>query len=471
MHLWPLAARPTPGEKGPILIKLSIALAATLACHQIGESAVQERVQMDKTTTGGTQESVHLPSIEKAAQDFHSGDGHLDQMFRNGLLNTEKQAFKQKDGTVYLQTGDIPAEWLRDSSAQTRPYLYFADKTDVGAFIRQVIARQGKYIVTDPYANAFKPDFTLHERKYELDSLCYPVDLAWQYWKKTGDSSAFTPDYKKALDTVLATLQKEQDHPAHAEYTFPGMPNHGKGNPVGHTGMIWTAFRPSDDNVKYNFLIPSEMFAVVALKELAEIENTVYHDHDRSNQALKLRQEVHEGIQKYGVVDDKKHGKIYAFEVDGLGHANLRDDANVPSLLSAPYLGYLDKSDPIYQNTRSLLLSRDNPDYSVGKFARGIGSVHTPKGYIWPLSLLMQGFTASTPGERKTVIKELLASDPGDGLLHESFDPNNPKTLTRPDFGWPNALFPELIMIDQGKQKELPVPDNSDLKFEKARDK
>jgi hypothetical protein len=409
--------------------------------------------------------SVHVPTIERAADNFHFGDPHIDAMFRSGLLNTEKQAIEEPDHTIYLQTGDIPAEWLRDSSAQTRPYLYFADKSDVGQFIRGVIARQGKYIQTDPYANAFRPDFTLHERKYELDSLCYPVDLAWQYWKKTGDNSAFTSDYKLALDTVLATMRKEQDHPNNLGYTFPGMPNGGKGNAVGKTGMIWTAFRPSDDDVKYNFLIPSEMMAVVALGELSEIERTVYHDHTRADQAQRMRHEVHDGIQKYGIVNDPKYGKIYAFEVDGLGGVNMRDDANVPSLLSAPYLGYLSKSDPIYQNTRAKLLSFDNPDYSEGKYAKGIGSVHTPKDYIWPLSLIMQGFTASSPEERKTVIKELLASDPGDGRLHESFDPNDPKKLTREDFGWPNSLFPELLMIDSGKQQILPVPDQSDLKF------
>jgi meiotically up-regulated gene 157 (Mug157) protein len=200
------------------------------------------------------------------------------------------------------------------------------------------------------------------------------------------------------------------------------------------------------------------MMAVVALGELSEIEKNVYHDDLRADQARTMRQEVDDGIQKYGVVNDKKYGKIYAFEVDGLGHTNLRDDANVPSLLSAPYLGYLPKSDPIYQNTRALLLSPDNPDYAVGKYAKGIGSVHTPKGYIWPLSLIMQGFTSTSADERKTVIKELLASDPGDGLLHESFDPNDPKKLTRQDFGWPNALLPELVMVDNGSQKLLPVP-------------
>lgn len=420
---------------------------------------------MDRQVSVQPSESVHLPSIEAAAAHFHSGDQHLDAMYRQGLLNTQKQAREEKDGTVYLQTGDIPAEWLRDSSAQTRPYLYFADKPDVAKFIKQVIARQGKYIETDPYANAFRPDFTLHERKYELDSLCYPVDLAWKYWKRTGDKSAFTPEYKRALDTVLDTMKKEQDHPHHVGYTFRGMPNGGKGNPVGATGMIWTAFRPSDDNVKYNFLIPSEMMAVVALGEMAEIERTVYHDRARAGQAQTMRRQVHEGIEHYGIVNDKKYGRIYAFEVDGLGHHNMRDDANVPSLLSAPYLGYVSASDRVYQNTRRLLLSPDNPDYSVGKFARGIGSVHTPKGYIWPLSLIMQGMTSSSKRERDTVVKELLASDPGDGKLHESFDPNNPKKLTRPDFGWPNALFPELVMLDRGMQRPLPVPSTRDLKF------
>ena len=413
--------------------------------------------------------ATDLPAITAASSNFHNANPHVEEMFRAGLLNTLKQAAKQPDGTIYVGTGDIFAEWLRDSSAQVRPYLYFA-KSDpaVAAFIRGVIARQMKYISIDPYANAFKADYAadpIHERKFELDSLAYPVILAWTYWKVTGDDSIFTPDFGKAMVTVLDTLTAEQDHPKNSKYTHFALVNNGKGPEVGYTGMIWTGFRPSDDNCVYNFLIPSEMMAVVALGDLAEIEGSFYHDQQQADRASSLRNDVHEGIQQFGIVHDAKFGNVYAYEVDGRGNFLLEDDANIPSLLSAPYLGYVKASDPIYRNTRKMILSSSNPNFAVGKIGSGIGSEHTPKGYIWPLALIMQGMTATSQKERQDMLDELIASDPGDHVLHESFNPDDPKVFTRKDFGWPNALFSEFMLVYFGNQAPLPTPSMKDLKF------
>jgi meiotically up-regulated gene 157 (Mug157) protein len=410
--------------------------------------------------------ALELQSIERAAAEYQNSNSHLQEMFRTALLDTTKLAQEAPDGTAYVKTGDIPAEWLRDSSAQVRPYLYYA-KSDptIRELLRGIIARQAKYLQIDPYANAFTLDYRVWEEKFELDSLAYPVTLAWSYWHTTGDDSIFTPDESKALDAVLATMQREQDHPKNSRYTHKELPQDGKGNPVAYTGMIWTGFRPSDDACYYNYLIPSEMFAVVALSDMAQIERDVYHNLIKSHEALSLRDEVQQGIQRYGMVPVSKYGYIYAYEVDGLGHAILADDANVPSLLSAPYIGYVPANDRYYLNTRAFLLSQDNPSYYTGSVARGIGSWHTPDHWVWPLAMVMEGLTATTQSEKQDVLNELLASDPGDHLLHESFNPDDPKQFTRPDFGWPNSLFSEFVLTSFQGVEQIPMGDTSDVEW------
>jgi meiotically up-regulated gene 157 (Mug157) protein len=410
--------------------------------------------------------AVDLDSIQKAAAAATFSDPKLQTMFRAALLNTTKQATIASDGTTYVKTGDIPAEWLRDASAQVRPYLFYAkNDPQVASLLRGMIARMGKYLQVDPYANAFTVDYKVWEEKFELDSLCYPIILAWSYWKQTGDASIFTPDLAAGLDRALDTMEREQDHARNSRYTHKELTNGGKGAPVKYTGMIWTGFRPSDDACQYNFLIPSEMMAVVALGDLQEIERDAYHHLLKSERAAALRREVQTGIQTYGEVLTPNYGYVYAYEVDGLGHSLLADDANIPSLLSAPYLGYTKATSTVYMNTRHFLLSRDNPYFYVGKVARGIGSAHTPDGRVWPLSLLIEGLTATTEGERRDVLNELLASDPGDHLLHESFDPNDPTKFTRTDFGWPNALFAEFVLTDFSGVPAIPMGSTADLDF------
>jgi len=413
--------------------------------------------------------AVELGSIARAASEYQNPNGRLESMYRAALLNTSRQAVYAADGTAYVKTGDIPAEWLRDASAQVRPYLFFA-KTDpeVAALLRGIIAREGKYLQVDPYANAFTIDYRVFEEKFELDSLAYPIILAWSYWKATGDESIFTGDESLGFDKALETMEREQDHAHNSKYTHhelrqtSGDPGP---NPVAYTGMIWTGFRPSDDACVYNYLIPSEMMAVVALGDLEEIERSVYRNLLKSNRAKTLRSEVQDGIQKFGEIFTPNYGYIYAYEVDGLGNTTLMDDANIPSLLSAPYIGYTKPDSFVYKNTRKFLLSKDNPYYYVGSVARGIGSAHTSDGFVWPLALIIQGLTSTSDTERRDVLGELLASDPGDHLLHESFDPNNPDRFSRKDFGWPNALFSEFVMTDFSGVPAQPMGDTSDLEF------
>ena len=361
-----------------------------------------------------------------------------------------RHASRQRDGTTYVSTGDIEAEWLRDASAVMEPYIgQAAEDSRISEALRGVVAREAKYILIDPYANAFSSDYKVVERKFEVDSLLYPIWFADKYWSATGDASIFTPEVNRAFERVLATLRTEQHHDSRSTYRHPDLANGGKGSWVRYTGLIWTGFRPSDDPARYQYNVPDNMFAVVVLRRLAAIEQQVYRNPRDAENAWGLSVEVQTGIEQHATVNLAPFGKIYAYEVDGYGHANVMDDANIPSLLSIPYFGYLDANDSIYQNTRRFALSDRNPYYYAGKYARGIGSPHTPHGYVWPLSLTVQALTSNDPAEIARVMGYIAASDVGDHRLHESFNSDWPESFTRDDFAWPNALYGELVLRER----------------------
>ncbi len=366
-----------------------------------------------------------------------------------------RHATQQRDGTTFVSTGDIAMEWLRDSSAVMTPYIGLA-VTDpyVRTMLRGTIARQARYIQIDPYADAFTDDYRVAERKFEMDSLLYPVWFAYLYWKATRDNSIFTPDVQRAFQTVLTTLRTEQHHDKRSHYRHPELANGGKGTPVAYTGLVWTAFRPSDDAARYQYNIPDNMFGVVVLRDLTEIEKTVYRNGRVAADAWGLSVEIQRAIERYGQVNIRGIGRIYAYEIDGYGHANLMDDANIPSLLSIPYFGYVGVHDVVYQATRTFILSPRNPYYFTGKYASGIGSPHTPHGYVWPLALVMQALTSTDQSEINRVMGYIAASDTGDHRLHESFNSDWPESYTRADFAWPNALFAQMML---GRQGRLPA--------------
>ena len=363
-----------------------------------------------------------------------------------------RHAILEGDGTTFVSTGDIDMEWLRDSSATMTPYIGQA-VTDpyVRTMLRGTIARQARYILIDPYANAFTADYHVAERKFEMDSLLYPVWFAYLYWKSTGDKSVFTPEVARAYLAVLATLRTEQRHTQRSHYRHPELANGGRGTRTAYTGLVWTGFRPSDDAARYHFNIPDNMFAVVVLRDLTEIEKKVYRDRRTSENAWGLSVQIQRAIERYGLVNVPGIGRIYAYEVDGFGRANLMDDANVPSLLSIPYFGYVGVHDVVYEATRKFILSPRDPYYFQGKYASGIGSPHTPHGYVWPLSLVMQILTSTDPDEIGRVMGYLAASDTGDHRLHESFNADWPESYTRDDFAWPNALFAQMMLGRQGR--------------------
>jgi uncharacterized protein len=408
-------------------------------------------------------------SIQRAVARVSSAlpqNTDLPDVFLQTLTNTLNTTLRpQSDGTVFVITGDIPAMWLRDSAAQVRVYLALAkEDTEFAQLIAGVVRKQVQCVQRDVYANAFnesdngrchnrdKTEMSgwIWERKYELDSLCAPLTLAHDLWQQTGRMDHLDADFARAARLIVNTIKLEQDH-TKSPYTFErleGPPsdtltNEGRGNPVGYTGMSWCGFRPSDDACQFNYLVPANMLAVSALNKLAALPIS---NSELKRDASHLAQSIRTGIETHARVQHPLHGEVYAYEVDGLGHHNIMDDANVPSLLAAPYMGYCRADDPIYQSTRALILSRTNPFYYEGTAARGIGSPHTPPNHIWPIALCIQGLTAETHDEKRAMLDMLLATHAGTGLMHESFHKDDPATFTRPWFAWANSLFAEFVM-------------------------
>lgn len=408
--------------------------------------------------------------IDKVCARLEKSSPKLAQLYRNCFPNTIATTIQeQEDGSLFVITGDIPAMWLRDSAPQVDHYIPLADDPEVASIVRRVVEKQFKYVLIDPYANSFNPapngeghitDIPrngpwVFERKYEIDSLCYPLWLCYRYWKATGDDAVLA-QLPAVVETILGVWRTEQHHVEKSPYRFTRtdcpyqdtIHNNGMGAPVAYTGMTWSGFRPSDDACTYGYLIPSNMFAVVVLGYAAEMLG----DHPLAAEALALRAEIQEGLKKFATVEHPVHGTVYACEVDGMGNYLLMDDANIPSLISAPYLGYTTTDDPIYRNTRKMLLSSDNPYYYEGKCAKGIGSPHTPPHYVWHMALAMQGMTSDNKEEMKAILDMLTTCDGGTGYMHEGFHVDDPTVFTRPWFTWPDSLFCEFVnkCMDEG---------------------
>ncbi len=349
-----------------------------------------------------------------------------DRYHRAGEVNAAC-FFRAPDHTTYVSTGDIDAMWLRDSSVQAMSLM--SDRS----LVRGVILRQERMIRSDPYANAFREDYMVAERKFEIDSLCYPVKLAERYVDQTGDTSIYDESFHAMLVRVVRTLNTEQRHSDASPYHRNEHPS------ANDTGLIWSAYRPSDDPVAYNFNVPENAFAAVTLRDMSHMFATVYHDDEYANRSLLMAQRIESAIGRLAVLPTG-YGRMYAYEIDGLGHAKFMDDANMPSLLSMPLTGFVYDTQA-YKNTRAFVLSPANPYYYHGRYAEGVGSPHTPANFVWPMSLVVQYRTASSEPERGRVVRELVDSDAGDGALHESFDVNDPRRYTRERFGWVNALF------------------------------
>ncbi len=434
-----------------------------------------------------SQRKFSSPAVEEAIRQFQAGVSNkelawlFNNCFPNTLDTTVEFAMINGRPDTYVITGDIDAMWLRDSTAQVWPYLSLAkDDKQLHLLIAGVINRQVSNILFDPYANAFykdrdkvgewKDDRTamkpgLHERKWEIDSLCYPVRLSHGYWKTTGDRSIFDTDWKQAAALIVKTFRQQQRKTDQGPYKFErttswatdGVPLGGYGYPVKPMGLICSMFRPSDDATIFPYLIPSNYFAVTSLRQIVEIARSIYKDDVLARDAESLAMEVAGALKQYASTQHSVMGRVLAFEVNGWGSVNIMDDANVPSLLSLPYLGAMKATDPLYVQTRKLVLSEYNPFFFRGKAGEGIGGPHAGMDMIWPLSIIMRGLTSSDDKEIQHCIANLQHTHGDTGFMHESFHKDDATRFTRKWFAWANTLFGELLWKTFKEKKRLLV--------------
>ncbi|WP_321298414.1 glycoside hydrolase family 125 protein [Marinifilum fragile] len=393
----------------------------------------------------------------------------FENCFPNTLDTTVTYSEKNGKSDSFVITGDIHAMWLRDSTAQVWPYLPLVNDDDqLQKLFQGLINRQSNCINIDPYANAFnkgeegshwESDLTdmkpeLHERKWEIDSLCYAIRLAYHYWKKTGDTSCFDSDWVNAMKLVVRTFKEQQRKENQGPYRFARstskptdtLPGNGYGNPIKPVGLIVSSFRPSDDATILPFLIPSNYFAVVSLKQLDEILNHLNIEKELADSALEMAKEVELALEKYASSNHLNKGETLAFEVDGFGNQMYMDDANIPGLLSLPYLGALDAKSSLYQNTRKFILSDNNPWFFKGEYGEGIGGPHVGVNMIWPMSIIMRAMTSDKDMEIINCVKTLMRTHADTGFMHETFHKDDPMNFTRSWFAWANTLFGELIL-------------------------
>ncbi|MEL7123282.1 MAG: glycoside hydrolase family 125 protein [Bacteroidota bacterium] len=424
-------------------------------------------------------------TVEKIIKEVKASiyDQELAWMFENCYPNTLDTTvdYEMIDGKpdTFIITGDIDAMWLRDSTAQVWPYMPLINSDEkLKSMVKGLVNRQVKCVLKDPYANSFYKDLSkksqwqsdqptpipgVHERKWEIDSLCYVVRLANQYFQTTGDASIFDDDWDKAMRKIVEVFKTEQRKDGTSPYYFkrttPNMVDapvfDGTGRPIQPVGLICSMFRPSDDATLYPFLIPSNLFAMVSLRQLAEIYQNQLQNEDFSKACNKFADELEKAIQKYAVVKHQNFGKIYAYEVDGFGNKVFMDDANVPSLMSLAYLGAVDTNDKLYKNTRKFLLSDSNPYFLKGKAAEGQGSPHTGKSKIWPMGIILRAMTSTDSPEIIHCLSMLKKTHADTGFMHEAFDKDDPKNYTRSWFAWANTLFGELIIKIYNERKEI----------------
>lgn len=423
-------------------------------------------------------------AVEKLIADVKKNIGNKEMgwLFENCFPNTldttvDFEIINGKPDTFVI-TGDIDAMWLRDSSAQVWPYLpLMKEDKNLQELIKGVINRQTKCILKDPYANAFykdenkisewKDDKTemkpgVHERKWEVDSLCYPIRLAHGYWTETGDTTPFDDGWKEAMRLVVKTFKEQQrlgnDGPYHFERTTSwatdGVPLGGYGYPTRKIGLIHSMFRPSDDATIYPFNVPGNIFAAESLVRLTMMAKDVKMPTKEIEDLHKLFDIISKAIEEHCIVNHEVFGKIYAYEINGFGSYNLMDDANVPSLLSLIYLALI-MHDDLDENSRKFALSKFNPFFFKGSAAEGIGGPHVGVDYIWPISIIMRGLTSIDDAEIKHCLTMLQQTHAGTGFMHEAFHKDDATKFTRKWFAWANTLFGEFVWKVYRERKHL----------------
>ncbi|GAA1388937.1 glycoside hydrolase family 125 protein [Luteococcus peritonei] len=411
--------------------------------------------------------------LEQRGEAVETALGHgMGRLYRDLMGDTWTRTLRPGRDGVFVVTGDIPAMWLRDSSAQMRPWLALAaHSTEVAGMLRGVVRMQWHLLGHDRRANAFNrgpvggthhllddhvwrlgADPWIWERKYELDSLALPIQLAHQLWRATGQPDHLGSEVRTGLDRVVELWRLEQDHES-SDYRFvrldavlrrqasESLPRRGRGAPVARTGMTWQGFRPSDDACTFGYNVPGNLTAAHSLHLAAELAREVWADEPLALRCERLAEEIRAGVAAHA---HHPEGGWY-YEVDGLGGSLAADDANLPSLLGLPLTAGVDRQDRDYLATRARVLSGANPWWHRGRAASGISSPHTPGARVWPIALAVQGLTATSREEAVGLARLLAATTADTGMMHESFHVDDPADFTRAWFSWANMMFCELV--------------------------
>lgn len=430
-------------------------------------------------------------SVEKVIDDMNGliTDPDLARLFENTFPNTLDTTVRWhhngSDPQSFIVTGDINALWLRDAHKQVQIYSPLA-KSDpaIQKLILGLINTQSDYVLSHPYCNAFQPPpqsgiafnynaendaifprvnlNIVFECKYEIDSLASFLAIGNVYYKDTGDSSFVTPSWLNALSRLLRVLTEQaiptystSGHKLPNYYLFRRNTNtgtetlnlEGAGNPVnGNTSLIRSAFRPSDDATIYQFFIPGNAFMSVELRRTATLLEKLNHN-NLAAQLRTLGEDISRGIYQHGTYNHPVFGKVFAYEVDGFGSVSIMDDANTPSLLSLPDMGFVEANDETYLNTRRMILSKEgNPYYLKGQFFEGIGGPHIGTRFAWPMSHLVAMRTTDDDDEIARRLNLVKGSTAGLGLMHESVNVDLPHSFTRSWFAWCNSEFAKTIL-------------------------
>jgi len=388
--------------------------------------------------------------------------------------------FNSTENLAFIITGDITAQWLRDTGNQFAPYHSLLPlDTELQALVKAVINNEARYVSEYPYCGAFQPppesglaptvngaaylvevnppvsNLTVFECKYEIDSLCAFVKLSRHYYQATNDSSILNDAWFVALDQIFTVIEEQSQASFDNDFNFisyynwtglPGSPqppvnNGGNGEPRGSNGLVGTHHRPSDDLSVFSFLTPANAMLSVELTNLADVLETVGTGKNFSTLARKYSKVIGDAVWKNTLVND-----VFAYETNGLGSRYVMDDANVPSLLSLPYLGFLNISHPAYQATKKILWSRNNPYYAAGQNFSGIGGPHVDAWNPWPMSQVSRIFGSDDDVEILDALYTIVNNTDGLGLMHESISIYNESDYTRPWFAWANSYFGEMLL-------------------------
>lgn len=373
----------------------------------------------------------------------------------------DKSLTRLENGRPFIITGDIPAMWLRDSTWQVAPLLN-SNHPQVVNLLIDLSKTQVELFLIDPYANAFNPspsgecwhkDFIdqspwVFERKFELDSWASVLYLARMIIEKYDRWDHIDEKFNDALEVMLNLAQREQRHDPET-YVFKrdngvshdSLSHEGRGAPTAYTGMIYSAFRPSDDACVYGYLVPSNFFFLNELENLSQRLKTPKSE--------SLARDIRSGIEKYAVIDN-----LYAYEVDGLGNALFMDDANIPSLLSLPLLAGASLDVDVYRNSREFILSSSNPYFFSGIRASGVGSQHTPKNHVWPIAMSVEALTSLSNEKKLKTLDILETTDAGTGNMHEAFNVDRPEEFSRAWFSWADMTYVQLVLDSVGYQAQ-----------------